>query len=92
MYEQAFRLSQYGTIEALEKQVKCYLASVNAFCLCDSKYAWVLKPVDADIEEEVIELPSEAGSEMVTLICFISKNNITIIRFRNLKSSNLKDN
>ncbi|KAI4461367.1 nuclear pore complex protein [Holotrichia oblita] len=64
MYEQAFRLSQYGTIEALEKQVKCYLASVNAFSLCDPKYAWVLKPVDADVEEEVIQLPCEAGSEM----------------------------
>lgn len=70
MYEQAFRLSQYGTIEALEKQVKCYLASVNAFSLCDSKFAWVLKPTDPELEEEVIELPIEAGSETVIILFF----------------------
>ncbi|GJQ71484.1 hypothetical protein Trydic_g11201 [Trypoxylus dichotomus] len=63
MYEQAFRLSQYGSIEALEKQVKCYLASVNAFNLCDPRFTWVIKPIEVEIEE-VIELPSEAGTKL----------------------------
>lgn len=65
MYEQAFRLTHHGTPEALEKQVKCYLASVNAFNLCDPKFAWVIKPADPDLEEEVIELPRKAGTESV---------------------------
>lgn len=92
MYEQAFRLSQYGTIEALEKQVKCYLASVNTFSLCDPKFTWVLKPVDPDIPEEIIEMPSEAGSEQV-IISFKYMNVLTPASYyRNLRLYTSRNN
>ncbi|KAK9890753.1 hypothetical protein WA026_012101 [Henosepilachna vigintioctopunctata] len=48
MYEQAFRLSYNNNIEALEKQVKCYLASLNIFRLCDRKQTVVSRPKDAE--------------------------------------------
>ncbi|XP_017773941.1 PREDICTED: nuclear pore complex protein Nup160 homolog [Nicrophorus vespilloides] len=64
MYEQAFRLNSHNTSEALEKQVKCFLACVNCLCLTDdSKFAWVLKPSDPDLEDEVHILPSKIGSD-----------------------------
>lgn len=66
MYEQAFRLKHHNTIDALEKQVKCYLAAVNALSLCNPKFAWVLIPADPDAPPEVIALPTEAGTEDVT--------------------------
>lgn len=62
MYEQAFRLRQHNNIKSLEKQVKCYLAAINALSLCEFKYAWVLIPADPDIPEEEIYLPTIAGS------------------------------
>lgn len=66
MYEQAFRLRHHNTIEALEKQVKCYLAAVNALNLCDPRFAWVLIPADPEIPEEIITLPILAGTNDVS--------------------------
>lgn len=65
MYEQAFRLSQQNTIEALEKQVKCYLAAKNALYLCDPKFAWVVRPVANEMTENKVILPPFAGSKNV---------------------------
>ncbi|XP_022905074.1 nuclear pore complex protein Nup160 homolog [Onthophagus taurus] len=62
MYEQAFRLNQWNSIEALEKQVKCYLAAVNALSLCESKHAWVLTPIEPELQEQTVLIPSLAGS------------------------------
>jgi len=61
MYEQAFRLLKHNSVEALEKQVKCYLASVNALSLCDPMFAWVVRPADPDLEELEVYLPRLAG-------------------------------
>lgn len=66
MYEQAYRLSELNTIEALEKQVKCYLAAKNALSLCDTEFQWVLRPVSNGFCELKIVLPAEAGSNKVT--------------------------
>lgn len=65
MYEQAFRLRHHNTIEALEKQVKCYMAAVNSLSLCESNSAWVIIPADPEIPEEIITLPTLAGSDEV---------------------------
>lgn len=66
MYEQAFRLMQYNTMEALEKQVKCYLAAINSLNLCEKKFAWVLRPADPDLTDEEIVLSPLAGSDEVS--------------------------
>lgn len=71
MYEQAFRLSQLNTMEALEKQVKCYLAAKNALYLCDSKFAWVVRPVASDLVQEEVILPTRAGSKEVSKFIFV---------------------
>lgn len=84
MYEQAFRLMQYNTMESLEKQVKCYLAAVNALYLCDKKFAWVLKPSDPDLEEEEIIFPILAGSRDVPQKLTI-KHQIDVIQMKDLK-------
>lgn len=68
MYEQAFRLRHHNTIEALEKQVKCYMTAVNALSLCDPRYAWVVIPADPELPEQVITLPPLAGSDDVSFI------------------------
>ncbi|KAJ8978443.1 hypothetical protein NQ317_017646 [Molorchus minor] len=52
MYEQGFRLLHLNTPEALEKQVKCFLAAKNALQLCKPEYAWVVRPTEAEEEEE----------------------------------------
>lgn len=74
MYEQAFRLRHHNTIEALEKQVKCYMAAINCLSLCDPRFAWVLIPADPELPEEVITLPPEAGtddvSQRIETLCF----------------------
>ncbi|CAG9862053.1 unnamed protein product [Phyllotreta striolata] len=62
MYEQAFRLSQKTTVEALEKQVKCYLAAKNVLHLCPSQHAWVVRPADPDEEDEHVIFQPLAGS------------------------------
>lgn len=67
MYEQAYRLSESNIIEALEKQVKCYLAAKNALCLCEEKFRWVTRPVPLHLSEQKVVLPPEAGSQKV---CF----------------------
>lgn len=66
MYEQAFRLIQYNSMESLEKQMKCYLTALNSLHLCDKNLAWVLNPSNPDLEEEVIVFPVAAGSQEVT--------------------------
>lgn len=65
MYEQAYRLAHLNTIEALEKQVKCYLAAKNVLQLCKPDYAWVVRPSDPDAKDEIIVLESRAGSGQV---------------------------
>lgn len=65
MYEQAYRLNHLNTVEALEKQVKCYLAAKNVLQLCKPEHAWVVRPTDPDAEDEVIVLEPLAGSNQV---------------------------
>ncbi|RZC33085.1 nuclear pore complex protein Nup160 -like, partial [Asbolus verrucosus] len=62
MYEQAFRLNQCNDSDAIEKQVKCYLAAKNALALCEAQYAYIVMPVD-QVEEKVVALPVFAGSD-----------------------------
>lgn len=64
MYEQAFRLSYNNCIEALEKQVKCYLASLNILRLCNKEKTLVSRPKDTT-EEELSLLPSQLRSTLV---------------------------
>lgn len=68
MYEQAYRLNHLNMVEALEKQVKCYLAAKNLLQLCKPEHAWVVRPADPDAEDEVIVLEPLAGSNQVGLI------------------------
>ncbi|CAH0554990.1 unnamed protein product [Brassicogethes aeneus] len=65
MYEQAFRLTQFNTTEALEKQVKCYLAAKNILQLCDPKHAWIARPTDADESDDEIVIEPMAGTGTV---------------------------
>jgi len=45
MYEQACRLqSEMHGLKSLQKQAKCYLASISSLQLVDSKYAWIVRP------------------------------------------------
>lgn len=62
MYEQGFRLSQYNTMVALEKQVKCYLAAKTALSLVNPKFQWVVRPIQTESTETITYLPS-ADSE-----------------------------
>lgn len=72
MYEQAYRLSALipQSEEALEKQLKCYLASENVLRLCDKKYAWVVRPSDPDEEEDEFILEPKAGLQIVNIFFF----------------------
>ncbi|XP_045475134.1 nuclear pore complex protein Nup160 homolog [Harmonia axyridis] len=63
MYEQAFRLSYNNCIEALEKQVKCYLASLNILRLCNKEKTLVSRPKDTT-EDELSLLPSQLRSTL----------------------------
>lgn len=69
MYEQAFRLLHLNTVEALEKQVKCYLAAKNVLQLCKPEFAWVVRPTDPDEEVEEVILEPLAGSKKV-IYCY----------------------
>lgn len=62
MYEQAYRLGQHNTVEALEHQVKCYLDCINCLHLIDEKSQWVLRPVDQGEEKAEFLIPYPAGS------------------------------
>ncbi|XP_057663813.1 nuclear pore complex protein Nup160 homolog [Diorhabda carinulata] len=62
MYEQAFRLNHVNSVDALEKQVKCYLAAKNVLHLCKIEHAWVVRPADPDEEDEVVYIQPLAGS------------------------------
>lgn len=81
MYEQAFRLSYNQSIEALEKQVKCYLASLNILRLCNKEKTLVSRPKDTT-EEEFSMQPTQLRSTSVRMpnieICY----DIEIIYFR----------
>lgn len=84
MYEQAFRLSQYNTAEALEKQAKCYLAAKNVLQLVNPQYAWVVRPSDPDEEEQEVTLESLAGSQKDSEVYRIKKQvevvNVDVIK------------
>lgn len=67
MYEQAFRLNHANNIDALEKQVKCYLAAKNVLHLCQPEHAWVVRPADPDDEDEEVVLQPLAGSNRVSI-------------------------
>lgn len=71
MYEQAYRLSHLNNVEALEKQVKCYLAAKNVLQLCRPEHAWVVRPADPDGEDEEIILEPLAGSNEVCIMSSI---------------------
>lgn len=75
MYEQAFRLHKYNSVEALEKQIKCYLASINVLFLCDQRFAWIVRPANPEGEEKTIYLPTLAGSDVIfsIIIYFIHR-------------------
>ena len=46
MYEYGVRIGQeVGGLRGLQKQAKCYLATLNSLRLVDPKYAWIVKPV-----------------------------------------------
>ncbi|PSN51838.1 Nuclear pore complex protein 160 [Blattella germanica] len=60
MYEQGMRLNQETTSgpDSLLRQAKCYLACLNALCLVDPKYAWIVKPVPhIEIDNEEDDMP-----------------------------------
>lgn len=82
MYEQAFRLLHLNTVEALEKQVKCYLAAKNVLHLCKPEFAWAVRPTDPEEEVEEVILEPLAGSKKVTFIviktCLTLPSNIVI--------------
>lgn len=63
MYEQAYRLGQHNSVDALEHQVKCYLACINCLYFVDQKLQWVLRPVDQGEEKEEFLIPHPAGSD-----------------------------
>lgn len=45
MYEQACRLcTEMHGLKSLQKQAKCYLASITALKLVDPKYSWIVRP------------------------------------------------
>ncbi|KAF5295355.1 hypothetical protein FQR65_LT01545 [Abscondita terminalis] len=62
MYEQAYRLKHYNTVEALEKQIKCYLACINVLSLCTKDQAYLIKPNDSDDKSEGVIIPKRLGS------------------------------
>jgi nuclear pore complex protein Nup160 len=62
MYEQAFRLNQFSDPDALEKQVKCFLAAKTALALCEPQHAYIVMPVD-QVEDKVVVLPTFAGAD-----------------------------
>jgi tetratricopeptide (TPR) repeat protein len=66
MYEQAFRLNQFSDPDALEKQVKCFLAAKTALALCEPQHAYIVMPVD-QVEDKVVVLPTFAGSDDVSI-------------------------
>jgi hypothetical protein len=66
MYEQAFRLNQFSDPDALEKQVKCFLAAKTALALCEPQHAYIVMPVD-QVEDKVVVLPTFAGADDVSI-------------------------
>ncbi|XP_018568434.1 nuclear pore complex protein Nup160 homolog isoform X2 [Anoplophora glabripennis] len=84
MYEQAFRLLHLNTADALEKQVKCYLAAKNVLQLCKPEFAWVVRPADPEEEVEEVVLEPVAGSNKELQVLRLRKQveviNINTIR------------
>lgn len=70
MYEYGFRLLRYNSQQALEKQVKCYLAALNALALCDRKDAWILRPTPPDADPQVICIPMQDDNGIETKVTF----------------------
>ncbi|KAG1673917.1 Nuclear pore complex protein Nup160 [Nymphon striatum] len=55
MYEYGMRLGREITgVKGLQKQVKCYLTAINALCLVNPKYAWIIKPVTVNVTSKEI--------------------------------------
>ncbi|KAK4875779.1 hypothetical protein RN001_012201 [Aquatica leii] len=84
MYEQAYRLKHYNTIEALEKQIKCYLACINALSLVSKNQAYLIKPTDPDAEPEVITIPKRYGSDDRNRLITI-ENKIVLLEIADVK-------
>ncbi|KAL3269609.1 hypothetical protein HHI36_008672 [Cryptolaemus montrouzieri] len=82
MYEQAFRLSCNNNIEALEKQVKCYLASLNILRLCKKEHVRVLRPKDTEGEVSVRPTQMEASSESTQIAL---KNQVEVVGLEDIK-------
>uniref|UniRef100_A0A1Y1M1R8 Uncharacterized protein n=1 Tax=Photinus pyralis TaxID=7054 RepID=A0A1Y1M1R8_PHOPY len=82
MYEQAFRLQQYNTVEALEKQVKSYLACINVLHLTPQNVSPVLRPTDPDAPLERIQLPAsfDDDTEVISL-----KPNLDVVYISDVK-------
>ncbi|CAH2014720.1 unnamed protein product [Acanthoscelides obtectus] len=86
MYEHAFRLSSYNdqNVEALEKQVKCYLAAKNVLSLCSPEHAWVVRPTDPDEEMVEVMLPPRAGSNQEAEV-FRLKRQVEVVNIDTIK-------
>ncbi|KAG5881796.1 hypothetical protein JTB14_037092 [Gonioctena quinquepunctata] len=85
MYEQAFRLSHINTAEALEKQVKCYLAAKNVLQLCKPEHAWVVRPSDPDEEEEEVVIQPLAGSHQKLRVLRLCKQ-VEVVNINTIKN------
>lgn len=72
MYEEAFRLMYNQNIDALEKQVKCYLACINILRLIDPKNAWVVRPKEYEEQEDIV-LPVHIASKGESCIIPLGK-------------------
>ncbi|XP_070567013.1 nuclear pore complex protein Nup160-like [Ptychodera flava] len=58
MYEFGLRAGrELSGIKGLQKQAKCYLSAINSLHLVDPNYAWIVKPVPVNIDQERRELP-----------------------------------
>ncbi|CAH1156010.1 unnamed protein product [Phaedon cochleariae] len=85
MYEQAFRLNHTNTVEALEKQVKCYLAAKNVLHLCKPEHAWVVRPSDPDEEDEEVVIQPLAGSNQ-ELRVFKLRKQVEVVNINAIKN------
>jgi len=64
MFEQACRLQvEMHGLKSLQKQAKCYLASITALQLVDSKYAWIVRP-EEKTSQQPSPVPGKPGSHV----------------------------
>ncbi|KAJ8920022.1 hypothetical protein NQ315_011672 [Exocentrus adspersus] len=85
MYEQAYRLMHLNTAEALERQVKCYLAAKNALHLCKPEYAWVVRPLDPEEHAQEVILEPLAGSNKELQILKLRKQ-VEVVNIETIKN------